>query len=481
MMRENDRALLQWELHGQGDPPPLAAAALAAREREDQVARFAQFGEPYRREDGTMGNVADLVPDLVEAQRQLELQFGSMSKRALVRLELANAIELKVAPITDDGWIHSLPERLRQARKSFCLGFRPSDGRRRIMWDQKAGLSRICPDDAREDSARMQRRVIEPLLALKKNGSQVTYAVFTLPNYQPGELRKGIKRIYKSFSALLKRRKAGRLEFHNVEAAMCVLEAPLARDRTWNVHLNVLLVHRGFLDWRAMQAAWRYGVHFQRIRGGKAELESAMREIIKYSARAVAEKSQCESSSSASATSPRPSGWSGPALASTPGRSPPAFSSATSGSDELPCSFDGAPVQTEIEGCPMPAPSSGGPALPVDTETRLQGDSRAGPPAMCDWTGAELLEWLTAFRGFRRTRTYRALYRLAKPAKDDLAGYLWVGKGTYEATGFRVWLGPLFSIPGDKSTTPDHLERWQKWVRGLKPPDPPPRKWERFA
>ncbi len=117
--------------------------------------------------------------------------------------------------------------------------------------------------------------------------------MLTVPNYQPGNLKAGIRSIYKRFNALLKKRKHKRPLFPNVVGAMCVLEAPLARDRTWNVHLNVVLVHRGFLDWRAMQAAWKWGCHFDRIKGGREELERALREVIKYSARAVAEKSLC--------------------------------------------------------------------------------------------------------------------------------------------------------------------------------------------
>jgi hypothetical protein len=405
MIRDRDDAIRKWYLHGHGEtPPPFVGAAFRARDREEEIERNARFAEPYRREDGTIGNVADLIPELYEVNKQFDLKLGSMSKRSLVRLELAHAIETRVTPLTADPWIRKLPARLREARKSFCLGFRPSDGRKRVAWDLKCGLSRICPDDAREDAMRMQRRVIDPLLEFKKNGRHITYCVFTLPNYQPGSLRTGIKAIYRRFGALLKKRQDGELKWQNLEAAMCVLEAPLAHDRTWNVHLNVMFVHRGFLDWRELQKDWGAWVKCSPVTGGREGLERALREIIKYSARAVAEKSE-------------------------------------------------------------------------DKATR---EDRS-PPAMSEWTGEELLEWLLAFRGFRRTRTYRALYRLAKPAKDSLAGYLWVGKGEYLVTGWRLELGPLSSIPGDKSTTPDALERWNKWLRGLKPPDIPAGKCERFA
>jgi hypothetical protein len=98
---------------------------------------------------------------------------------------------------------------------------------------------------------------------------------------------------------------------------------------------------------------------------------------------------------------------------------------------------------------------------------------------MCDWTGQELLEWLQAFRGFRRTRTYKQLFRLPKPEPDSLTGYLWVGTGRWVEKSYRTEVGPLFSIPGDKSTTPDALERWSKWlsrIQGKPPPLPARRK-----
>jgi hypothetical protein len=441
MMRDFDKDLFHWELHGSGDDPTAKAAAaqrLAALqlERDEQLERNAKLAATYTREDGTTGNVASLIPEIYEHNRQVELKFPSMTKRSIVRLVLADAIERKVLPLTNEQWCWDLPARLRDARQDFCLGFRPSDGKRRIAWDKKAGLSRVCPDDAREDAMRMQRRVIEPLLAMKKNGRQITYCVFTLPNYQPGSLRTGIKAIYRRFGALLRKRQGGELKWRSIEAAMCVLEAPLARDRTWNVHLNVMLVHRGFIDYGELRKDWGgWNVDFQRVIGGREQIERSLREIIKYSARAVAEKSQC----------PR---------------------------ETTPVS-SGEGIST---GCASVTSSDSGTAQPAsDVSGRFEASQV--PPAMVDWTGEELLEWLKAFRGFRRTRTYRALYRLEKPPKDSMSGYLWVGQGRWVNSGWQLTVGPLDSIPGDKSTTPDALERWNRWLSRLVPqPRPPPRR-----
>ncbi len=472
MMRDADGDLFRWQLRADGSAPPgKAAAALKLQDideqRRDQLERYRQFAEPYIKADGTRGNMADLIPQIAEMNRQIDLKLPDMNRRELVRLHLAHAIETKVLPLTDDGWLHSLPDRLRNARKDFCIGFRPADGRKRIAWENKVGLSRLCPSDARDDSNRLARRIVDPILELKKNGCQVTYGVLTLPNYQPGKLRHGIKFIYKKFNGLLKKRRNKKPLFPNVIGAMCVLEAPLGWDRTWNVHLNVILVHRGFLDWRTLQEEWKYGCHFERIKGGREELERALREVIKYSARAVAEKSQCPDT----ATSGNSALRSASADASSQGAGIICMSADASPTNPLTTPLTPLDARDSID-----SPT-------IDTSRQRQTPQtaeRAAPPAMCDWTGQELLEWLTAFRGFRRTRTYKQLFRLAKPEPDSLSGYIWVGTGKWVEKSYRTEVGPLFSIPGDKSTTPDALERYFKFLSRLKP-HPPPNKCERFA
>ncbi len=204
-----------------------------------------------------------------------------------------------------------------------------------------------------------------------------------------------------------------------------------------------------------MQAAWKWGCHFDRIKGGREELERALREVIKYSARAVAEKSLCLDTSIDGVTSAaRQSALAGnscspadasriasltqdaPSSSASWSHAPHGVADSASG-DQVP--LDG----FEIAGRPLPAPASGGAALPVDTDSRPQGVSHAAPPAMCDWSGQELLEWLQAFRGFRRTRTYKQLFRLPKPEPDSLAGYLWVGTGKWVEKGYRTEVGPF--------------------------------------
>ena len=88
---------------------------------------------------------------------------------------------------------------------------------------------------------------------------------------------------------------------------------------------------------------------------------------------------------------------------------------------------------------------------------------------MLDWTGPELAEWLEAFHGFRRTRTYGVLYRLPKP-EPDVGPIVWVGRVSMEC-GRYVHSCPLLdSIPEDKSLHLSPLERFKKLCRQMHPP-----------
>jgi hypothetical protein len=115
---------------------------------------------------------------------------------------------------------------------------------------------------------------------------------------------------------------------------------------------------------------------------------------------------------------------------------------------------------------------------------RLDRDGNEIPPAppLVEWTPAEFLEWYEAHRRRRRTRSYRSLYGVPKPAKLDISLATWiatgervrsVNRGGFVELGGFVERSPLLeSIPGDKSTA-DNIRRRLKeaWLRLLGPPD----------
>ena len=111
-----------------------------------------------------------------------------------------------------------------------------------------------------------------------------------------------------------------------------MLEAPLGRGRDWNVHLNVILPVKGFLDFGELRKHWHWNVECRWIADAPGAFESAFAELIKYAVAATVAKS-----------------------------------------------------------------------------AQHLADGKSVAPPMLEWSDGELLEWLRAMRGFRRTRTYGAL------------------------------------------------------------------------
>ena len=86
---------------------------------------------------------------------------------------------------------------------------------------------------------------------------------------------------------------------------------------------------------------------------------------------------------------------------------------------------------------------------------------------MLQWTGAELLEWLRAMRGFRRTRTYGCLFRLKKPDAEDLGQIIWLGPIAHDGSRYRASAALLESITEDKSTGMKGPAAYIAMLRGL--------------
>src|SRR6266850_4668984 len=133
----------------------LAAPHDVWQVREDQVQAAGRFGSVYQDElTHERRSYLSLVPDTVHAVAQLELDLPAYSERAEIRRRLADKIEREVLPIFCPRWLERYPEKLRSARRTGCFGVRRDTGRPIVFWDEKAGLSRLCPDDAREEAQR---------------------------------------------------------------------------------------------------------------------------------------------------------------------------------------------------------------------------------------------------------------------------------------------------------------------------------------
>jgi len=365
-------------------------------QRALEIKRAGEFGATFTHEDETHSYAA-LAPAALAANEQLELDLPGYDLRAAIRAALADKIEREVLPLgsSDDDWLERYPERLRLARQHADFGLRLSDGKLIAYWDNKAGLSRLCPDDAREEAMRLRRRVRPRFDELRKEGYRFGTFVFTTPNAARGELRDGMRAIFERFkkSVLHAKDDDGEPLFPQIKGALVVLEAPLGEHRDWNVHLNVILCVKGFLDFERLRQRWHWNYqHCQWISDAPGSFEGAMAEMIKYAVAATVAKS---------------------------------------------------------------------------AEHADSGKSRA--PPMLEWTGDELLEWLRGMHGFRRTRSYGALYGLDEPEAEEVGPIVWIGTVSLQRGRYVRRCTLLGSIPEDKFFGLSTAERWLALRKKLAP------------
>lgn len=228
--------------------------------------------------------------------------FAASDARLFVRLAVASYIDQVVRPTTVDPTLPKLVERLRAARMTGTKQFNPHTGRMVTLWDDKAELARLCPDDAREEADRLLRRYAPMIQRWPGNGTKlrqrwrtITSCVFAPRNYPAGQLEAGQQDCWKSFvKNVLHPSKAQLRQYptlRSIKGALCTMESPLSAAHDWNVHVNVILLSDGYLDWTELQAAWGSSLSVREVRGTEEEVAAALRELVKYAVRAVPEKS----------------------------------------------------------------------------------------------------------------------------------------------------------------------------------------------
>ena len=354
-------------------------------------------------------NPAELE-QLLQLVDQQRLEFADEDTHENVRRAVARYLETIVLPASVDPKVRRLPELLRGARQTCTRRYRRSDHRLITIYDNKAGVPLLDPDDAREEAQRVQRRVVPAVLAaLRERGARVYSCVFTVPNSAPGKLRAGMRSLSKRFSLFLRRVK--RAKCLPILGAYAVMEAPLGGYRDWHPHLNVILVTSGWFDYGKLRAMWANNVHIERVMPNaryktmEDAVSASLRELVKYAVRATSEKSIAKAKHSA--------------------------------------------------------------------DLGAAADRPAAPP-MVEWNAAEWLEWWYAHKGFRRSRGYGCLFRLDDPEPENLDGFETVATGQRDARGCMVWRWTLLgSIPGHKSTAAtgeSFLERYKHAIWHLRGP-----------
>lgn len=371
-----------------------------------ETERSSEFGATFRHEStGEAESYAHWAPTAAEAQEQLELDLPGYSKNHHTRQRLSCVFVERALPEAHTvgrgvRYVLNCAKRLKHARWSGAVGFSLAKSKSIVFWDDKAGLARLCPDDAREEAQRLSRKVLGPLEALQESGHSLHYCVFTTPNAAPGRLRKEMAWICKRFRRLILKSKwpDGSPRFPEIKGALCVLEAPLGGRRDWNVHLNVILVVKGHLEYAKLRRYWFFDIGgCRKLAEGPGVVKGALTELIKYAVAATVAKSAQKAAA------------------------------------------------------------------------EEEGGARVPPPPMLEWTGKELLEWLLAMRGFRRTRTYGCLYKLKKPEPEDLGQIVWIGRVDHNGQRYSLSSALLNSIPEDKSAGLSPQERWLALIRSLKP------------
>lgn len=509
---------------------PFGELAESALVREEEL--------KAQREAGSAHELMARAPQLEAAAGQLRLKLSGYDARANVRLEVARYIEQTVLPelhrralslpvpiVTKAesepaeelgepparrkrraplDVLPLLPNKLRVARREFWCQMNVEDAQgTRIIWDEKAGEPLLCPDDAREEAMRLQRRLEEELEELARQGLRVYYGVLTIENAPPGHLAGRVEKLWRKFKRALKARenprralRAPRLHVHATRTctkkswrhslscrrappmlrppvrvctrrvvrqrripnkqlkplfptvgAIATLEAPLSASRTWHPHLNVILVTRGMFDYSAWWKHWGCVSDWRHLKPGN--VAGAFRELIKYAVRAVPEKSAAKAAH-------------GESTCNTSLKS--SFSSVDSPSD-MPSAKKARTSSSGTTALPSAARSSAAAKGSARSSTHAPG------PAMIEWTGSEWLEWWQAMKGRRRTRTYGELYGLNVEPEERSGRWVTIGKGHYTRTGYQVRIELLECIPGDKSIL-NVRTRYERWLQGMThPPD----------
>ncbi len=449
-----------------GSPLHTLAEAALARDGELEA----------QREAGPEHPLMQYADELEAGADQLRLEMTGYDERANVRLELARYLERMVIPGCADPRVRKLPEKLRAARQRCWFQLNLQDAGTRIIWDEKAGEPLLCPDDAREEGMRLQRRLEGKLEELARAGYRVYYGVLTIENAEPGELEARIEKLWRKFRRALKakvetapgdpRRKKDLPRRFPFLGAIATLEAPLSASRTWHPHLNVIVVTRGYFDWAEWWPYWQCVSHWQLLKPGN--VAAAFRELIKYAVRAVPEKSAakakavptCDTCTSSSAS------WSAAPSATS---LPQSESKATGSATTIRASGTESTVRSRTS---ARSSSSSPPSTKLEPpEASSRSRSKAPGPAMVEWTAAEWLEWWAAMKGRRRTRTYGELFGLNVEEELEEGSWVTVGTGTWAGRRFELELTLLECIPGDKSIR-NIRERYLAWRASLAhPPD----------
>ena len=265
--------------------PRLVRRCLNALERREQAKNYKTPREQY--------SLALQIYDEIKSKGE------TLKRRAAARKKLGDYMLDVVLPEHYDVKIEIAAHKLLDARKTGAWGQYP-DGKAAKIWDNKSALSKLDPDEAREESKRLVDRYgAHVLREVVEHGHGLHYLVATIPNVSVGELAGAQRAMFRRWTNFKRIQRDKQKAFPEILGDLVIMESPLAADGRWNVHLNILLVtelpfHPGLYE--KIRRLWKFDVGMQPIQGDAGEIARAFNELLKYGARTVPEKSDDKAS-----------------------------------------------------------------------------------------------------------------------------------------------------------------------------------------
>jgi hypothetical protein len=197
--------------------------------------------------------------ELVEKVRKaIDDALPGYSDRRKQEAAVADYIREKVVPTGQLANAADLVIKMSFCRRDGVIGVFNNGGSHDhvIAWDHKCNLSKLCPDEAHQEGKRLTSNyipAIDHFLNIARRHT-MQFAVFTMPNVALGELYKAKRTMFSDFLKLQKK-------FPQIKGSLVVQEDPLAMDKkSWNVHLNAIILVDGFLDWKELRKKWGFNI-----------------------------------------------------------------------------------------------------------------------------------------------------------------------------------------------------------------------------
>lgn len=227
----------------------------------------------------------------------IQADLEPFAKRRIAEQALASYIVSSVVPVA---LVHEA-DKLRAVGKalSTCRTFGEHAAvikdrvaiERRVLWSEKCGLAKLCPDEARAEGQRIAEHYLPHVLAwrnAKPSKRRVFYAVLTQPNFPIGGLHEGKRSIFADWTKMLERLRHNKVlkkKVGHIHGALVVQEDPLSALGDWNIHLNVMLLVEGAFNYQEFRDQWGYNLEVKEVPSD--QLERAFVEICKYQAKAT--------------------------------------------------------------------------------------------------------------------------------------------------------------------------------------------------